>query len=54
QGVESEEALSFITGQGKELIGLATKSVLSLFGLASNVADICNTTTFFDTESLDR
>ncbi|KAL0581607.1 Vacuolar protein sorting-associated protein 13 [Marasmius crinis-equi] len=55
EGAESEGALGFFKGMGKGLVGAATKPVVGVFDLVSNVSEgIRNTTTVFDNPDRDR
>lgn len=55
EGAEKEGAAGFFKGVGKGLLGLATKPVIGVFDLASNVSEgIRNTTTVFDEAGLGK
>ncbi|CCG84914.1 protein of unknown function [Taphrina deformans PYCC 5710] len=55
EGAEREGAAGFFKGVGKGLLGLATKPVIGVFDLASNVSEgIRNTTTVFDEAGLSK
>lgn len=55
EGAEKEGAAGFFKGVGKGLLGLATKPVIGVFDLASNVSEgIRNTTTVFDEAGLSK
>lgn len=55
EGAEQEGFGGFFKGVGKGFIGAATKPVIGVFDLASNVSEgIRNTTTVFDDDGLDR
>jgi len=55
EGAEADGAAGFFRGIGKGVIGFATKPVVGVFDLASNVTEgIRNTTTVFDQSSIDK
>ncbi|KAJ3364419.1 hypothetical protein GGF32_001943 [Allomyces javanicus] len=55
EGAEKEGVGGFFKGVGKGLVGLASKPVVGLFDMASNLSEgIKNTTTVFDDTEIDR
>ncbi|OLL22292.1 Vacuolar protein sorting-associated protein 13 [Neolecta irregularis DAH-3] len=55
EGAEKDGAAGFFRGVGKGLVGFATKPVVGVFDLASNLTEgIRNTTTVFDRDGIDR
>ncbi|KAI9292119.1 vacuolar protein sorting-associated protein vps13 [Neoconidiobolus thromboides FSU 785] len=55
EGAERDGVSGFFRGVGKGLVGVVAKPMVGAFDLVSNVAEgIRNTTTVFDTDSIDR